>query len=143
MKSVAELLKKRTYTEVHSVTPDATVFEAITLLAEKGVGALMVMDADKLVGIFSERDYTRKIAILGKNSRETLVADIMTSPVLFVTPSNRSRECMALMSEKNIRHLPVLDNGKVVGMLSIRDLMNDIIADHEFTISQLEGYINQ
>jgi len=143
MKSVAELLKKRTYTEVHSVTPDATVFEAITLLAEKGVGALMVMDADKLVGIFSERDYTRKIAILGKNSRETLVADIMTSPVLFVTPNNRSRECMALMSEKNIRHLPVLDNGKVVGMLSIRDLMNDIIADHEFTISQLEGYINQ
>ena len=143
MKSVAELLKKRTYTEVHSVTPDATVFEAITLLAEKGVGALMVMDADKLVGIFSERDYTRKIAILGKNSRETLVADIMTSPVLFVTPNNRSRECMALMSEKNIRHLPVMDNGKVVGMLSIRDLMNDIIADHEFTISQLEGYINQ
>jgi len=103
----------------------------------------MVMDADKLVGIFSERDYTRKIAILGKNSRETLVADIMTSPVLFVTPNNRSRECMALMSEKNIRHLPVMDNGKVVGMLSIRDLMNDIIADHEFTISQLEGYINQ
>jgi len=143
MKSVAELLKKRTYTEVYSVTPGATVFEAITLLAEKGVGALMVMDADKLVGIFSERDYTRKIAILGKNSRETLVADIMTSPVLFVTPNNRSRECMALMSEKNIRHLPVMDNGKVVGMLSIRDLMNDIIADHEFTISQLEGYINQ
>ena len=143
MKSVADLLKKRTYTEVFSVKPGATVFDAITLLAEKGVGALMVMDADKLVGIFSERDYTRKIAILGKNSRETLVADIMTSPVLFVTPNNRSRECMALMSEKNIRHLPVLDNGKVVGMLSIRDLMNDIIADHEFTISQLEGYINQ
>lgn len=143
MKSVADLLKKRTYTEVFSVKPGATVFDAITLLAEKGVGALMVMDADKLVGIFSERDYTRKIAILGKNSRETLVADIMTSPVLFVTPNSRSRECMALMSEKNIRHLPVLDNGKVVGMLSIRDLMNDIIADHEFTISQLEGYINQ
>ena len=143
MKSVADLLKKRTYTDVYSVKPGATVFDAITLLAEKGVGALMVMDADKLVGIFSERDYTRKIAILGKNSRETLVADIMTSPVLFVTPNSRSRECMALMSEKNIRHLPVLDNGKVVGMLSIRDLMNDIIADHEFTISQLEGYINQ
>ena len=143
MKTVADLLKKRTYTEVYSVKPGATVFDAITLLAEKSVGALMVMDADKLVGIFSERDYTRKIAILGKNSRETLVADIMTSPVVSVTPNNHSRECMALMSEKNIRHLPVLDNGKVVGMLSIRDLMNDIIADHEFTISQLEGYINQ
>ncbi len=143
MKSVAELLKTRTFAEVFSVKPTSTVFDAIVLLAEKGVGALMVMEGDRLVGIFSERDYTRKIAILGKNSRETLVADIMTSPVLFVTPKNRTRECMALMSEKNIRHLPVMDNGKVVGMLSIRDLMNDIIADHEFTISQLEGYINQ
>ncbi len=143
MKPVAELLKKRTYTDVYSVTPGATVFEAITLLAEKGVGALMVLDQGKLVGIFSERDYTRKIAILGKNSRETLVSDIMTSPVLYVTPTHRTRECMALMSEKKIRHLPVLENGNVVGMLSIRDLMNDIIADHEYTIAQLEGYINQ
>ena len=143
MKSVAELLKTRTFAEVFAVKPSTTVFDAIVLLAEKSVGALMVMEGDRLVGIFSERDYTRKIAILGKNSRETLVADIMTSPVLFVTLKNRTRECMALMSEKNIRHLPVMDNGKVVGMLSIRDLMNDIIADHEFTISQLEGYINQ
>ncbi|MCE2724304.1 MAG: CBS domain-containing protein [Burkholderiales bacterium] len=143
MKPVAELLKKRDYTEVYSVGPTATVFEAITLLAEKGVGALMVMEGEKLAGIFSERDYTRKIAIVGRNSRETLVSEIMTTPVLFVTPTHRTRECMALMSDKNIRHLPVLDAGKVVGMLSIRDLMNDIIADHEFTIAQLEGYINQ
>jgi CBS domain-containing protein len=143
MKSVSELLSKRQYTEVYRIAPDATVFEAITHLSEKGVGALMVMEGDKLVGIFSERDYTRKIAILGKNSRETKVADIMTSPVLYVTPTHRTRECMALMSEKNIRHLPVLENAQVVGMLSIRDLMNDIIADHEYTIAQLESYINQ
>jgi CBS domain-containing protein len=102
-----------------------------------------VIEQGNLVGIFSERDYTRKIAILGKNSREALVSDIMTSPVLYVTPSHRTRECMALMSDKKVRHLPVLDNGRVVGMLSIRDLMNDIIADHEFTIAQLESYINQ
>jgi CBS domain-containing protein len=143
MKPVAELLKKRTYTDVYSVGPTATVFEAITLLAEKGVGALMVMEGEKLVGIFSERDYTRKIAIVGRNSRETLVSDIMTTPVLYVTPAHRTRECMALMSDKNIRHLPVLEKAKVVGMLSIRDLMNDIIADHEYTIAQLESYINQ
>jgi CBS domain-containing protein len=143
MKPVADLLKTRQYREIYSVAPTATVFEAITLLAEKGVGALMVLDQGKLVGIFSERDYTRKIAILGKNSRETRVSDIMTSPVLYVTPNHRTRECMALMSDKNIRHLPVLDQGQVVGMLSIRDLMNDLIADHEFTIAQLESYINQ
>ena len=143
MKPVAELLKKRTDTAIYSVSPGATVFEAITLLAEKGVGALMVIEQGNLVGIFSERDYTRKIAILGKNSREALVSDIMTSPVLYVTTSHRTRECMALMSDKKVRHLPVLDNGRVVGMLSIRDLMNDIIADHEFTIAQLESYINQ
>lgn len=143
MKSVSELLKKRQHTEIYSVKPGATVFDAIVLLAEKGVGALMVMDGEQLVGIFSERDYTRKIAIYGKNSRETLVSAIMTSPVLSVSPKDHSGDCMALMSEKSIRHLPVLDNGKVVGMLSIRDLMNDIIAEHEFTIAQLEGYINQ
>lgn len=143
MKPVSELLKKQNQNEVYSVSPGATVFDAIKLLAEKGVGAIMVMESDKLIGIFSERDYTRKIAILGKNSRETLVRDIMTAPVLYVTPQNRTRECMALMSEKKIRHLPVLDNGKVMGMLSIRDLMNDIIADHEYTIAQLESYINQ
>lgn len=143
MKLVADLLKKYAQPEIYSVSPNDTVFDAITLLANKGVGAIVVLDNDKLVGIFSERDYTRKIAIHGKNSRETLVSSIMTSPVLFVTLENRSRQCMAMMSEKNIRHLPVMDAGKVVGMLSIKDLMNDIIEDHEFTIAQLENYINQ
>ncbi len=143
MKLVADLLKKNTSHEIYSVSPQDTVFDAITLLANKGVGAIVVLDNDNLVGIFSERDYTRKIAIFGKNSRETLVSSIMTSPVLFVTAEHRTRQCMALMSEKNIRHLPVVNAGKVVGMLSIRDLMNDIIQDHEFTIAQLETYINQ
>ena len=140
MKPVSELFKNRPNT-LWSLGPDDSVFEAIKILAEKGVGALMVMDKGKLVGILSERDYTRKIALLGKNSKETSVRDIMTSNVLVVTPQTRTRQCMAIMSEKNIRHLPVVDGTTVVGMLSIRDLMNDIIADHEFTISQLESYI--
>ncbi len=140
MKPVSELFKNRPNT-LWSLGPDDSVFEAIKILAEKGVGALMVMDKGKLVGILSERDYTRKIALLGKNSKETKVRDIMTANVLVVTPQTRTRQCMAIMSEKNIRHLPVVDGNTVVGMLSIRDLMNDIIADHEFTISQLENYI--
>ena len=140
MKPVSELFKNRPNT-LWSLGPDESVFDAIKVLAEKGVGALMVMEKGKLVGILSERDYTRKIALLGKNSRETTVRDIMTPNVLVVTPQTRTRQCMALMSEKKIRHLPVVDGDTVVGMVSIRDLMNDIIADHEFTISQLERYI--
>ena len=140
MKPVSELFRNRPNT-LWSLRPDDTVFDAIKVLGEKGIGALMVMDKGKLVGILSERDYTRKIALLGKNSRETKVRDIMTANVLVVTPQTRTRQCMAIMSEKNIRHLPVVDGDTVVGMLSIRDLMNDIISDHEFTISQLESYI--
>ena len=140
MKPVSELFKNRPNT-LWSLRPEDSVFEAIKILAEKSVGALMVMEKGKLVGILSERDYTRKIALLGKNSKETRVRDIMTANVLVVTPQTRTRQCMAIMSEKNIRHLPVVDGDTVVGMLSIRDLMNDIIADHEFTISQLESYI--
>lgn len=140
MKPVSELFKNRPNT-LWSVSPDDSVFEAIKVLAEKGVGALMAMEKGKLVGILSERDYTRKVALLGKNSKELKVRDIMTANVLVVTPQTRTRQCMAIMSEKNIRHLPVMDGNTVVGMLSIRDLMNDIIADHEFTISQLESYI--
>jgi CBS domain-containing protein len=143
MKPVSELFNNRSgkNTTLWSVSPDDTVFDAIKVLAEKGVGALIVMDKGKLVGILSERDYTRKIALQGKNSKESRVRDIMTANVLVVSPKTRTRECMAIMSEKNIRHLPVIDGGTVLGMLSIRDLMNDIIADHEFTISQLESYI--
>lgn len=143
MKPVSELFNNRSGNSnvLWSIKPDDTVFDAIKVLAERGVGALIVMEKGKLVGIVSERDYTRKIALQGKNSKEALVKDIMTANVLVVSPQTRTRECMAIMSEKNIRHLPVVDGDTVVGMLSIRDLMNDIISDHEFTISQLESYI--
>lgn len=140
MKPVSELLKKRDGTLWH-VRPDDTVFAALELLAGYEVGALMVMDGGRLVGVFSERDYTRKIALQGRNSRETRVEEIMTRNVITVSPSTRTRACMALMSEKKIRHLPVVDGGTVLGMISIRDIMDDIIADHESTIAQLESYI--
>jgi CBS domain-containing protein len=140
MKPVSELLKRHGRTLWHA-RPDDTVFEALQLLAEYEVGALMVMDQGKLVGVISERDYTRKIALQGRSSKETRVRDIMTRDVLYVTPSTGTRVCMALMSEKKIRHLPVIDGHTVVGMISIRDIMDDIIADHEATIAQLENYI--
>ena len=140
MKPVSELLKNRDGTLWH-VRPDDTVFAALELLAQAEVGALVVMDGPRLVGVVSERDYTRKIALQGRNSKETRVSDIMTSQVLTVTPRTGTRECMALMSERKIRHLPVLDGGTVLGMISIRDIMDDIIASHEATIAQLETYI--
>ena len=141
MKPVSQLLKQREGTLWH-VRPDDTVFAALQLLAQHEVGALVVMDGGRLVGIVSERDYTRKVALQGRNSRETKVADIMTAQVLTVTPGTGTRACMALMSERKIRHLPVVDGDTVLGMISIRDIMDDIIADHEATIAQLESYIS-
>jgi CBS domain-containing protein len=140
MKPVSELLKKRDGTLWH-VRPDESVFSALQLLAQYEVGALMVMDGGRLVGVFSERDYTRKIALQGRNSKTTRVADIMSTQVVTVAPSTGTRACMALMSEKKIRHLPVLDGTTVLGMISIRDIMDDIIDMHEATIAQLENYI--
>ncbi len=141
MSTVRELLAKRPSTLWH-VHPSDTVYAAIKLLADYEIGALMVMERGKLVGIVSERDYTRKVALQGRNSKETSVAGIMTANVLVVKPETTTRDAMALMSEKKIRHLPVLDGGIVVGMISIRDILDDIIADHELTIAQLESYIN-
>jgi len=141
MKPVQELLKGRN-SKVIQVSPSITVFEALRLLAEHEVGAMAVMDQGKLVGVVSERDYTRKVALQGRNSKETLVADIMTRDVVTVAPGTRTRACMTLMSQKNIRHLPVVDGAVVLGMISIRDIMNDLIADHEQTISQLTSYIS-
>lgn len=140
MKPVLELLKQRDGTLWH-VRPEIAVFEALQTLAEYEVGALMVMDRGQLVGIFSERDYTRKIALKGLNSKTAQVADIMTTTVVSVGPTTGTQVCMALMSAKKIRHLPVVDGSTVLGMISIRDIMNDIIADHENTIAQLESYI--
>jgi CBS domain-containing protein len=140
MKPVSELLKKRDGTLWH-VRPDESVFSALQLLAQYEVGALMVMEGGQLVGVFSERDYTRKIALQGRNSKDTTVADIMTRQVLTVTPTTGTRACMSLMSERKIRHLPVVEDGTVLGMISIRDIMDDIIDMHEATIAQLENYI--
>ncbi len=141
MKPVQELLKGRNSTVFH-VSPSITVFEALRLLAEHEVGAMIVLEQGKLVGVVSERDYTRKVALQGRNSKETLVADIMTRDVITVAPGTGTRACMTLMREKNIRHLPVVSGAAVLGMISIRDIMNDIIADHERTISQLTSYIS-
>jgi len=140
MKPVSEILKNHEGTLWH-VRPDDTVFAALQLLAEYEVGALVVMDGGRLVGVLSERDYTRKIALQSRSSKDTLVSDIMTRGVIVVTPQTGTRACMALMSEKKIRHLPVVEDGTVLGMISIRDIMDDIIADHEQTILQLESYI--
>lgn len=141
MKPIVELLDKRDST-LFKVAPHVMVFDGLKLLADHGVGAMLVMEGDKLVGVFSERDYTRKVALLGKNSRETPISEIMTANVISVPPKTGTRECMALMSQHKIRHLPLVDNGKVVGMISIRDIMDDIIADHEQTIAQLQTYIS-
>ena len=141
MRPILELLKKRDGTNF-SLTPKDSVFVALQQLADHDVGAMMVIDQGKLVGVFSERDYTRKIALAGKSSKDTLVGDIMTAHVVTVAPTVKTRDCLALMSQKRIRHLPVVDGDKVLGMISIRDIMNDIIADHELTISQLEHYIS-
>lgn len=141
MRPILELLKQRAPV-TWSLQPDDSVFDALKALADHNVGALMVMDGGKLVGIFSERDYTRKIALAGKSSKETRVREIMSTTVVSVAPEVRTRDCLFLMSQKKIRHLPVVDGDKVFGMISIRDIMNDIIADHERTISQLEHYIS-
>lgn len=142
MRAILELLKKREAT-IWSLSPRDSVFDALKRLADHNVGAMMVMDQGRLVGVFSERDYTRKIALEGKSSRDTLVQDIMTANVLTVSAQARTRDCMALMSQKKIRHLPVLDGDKVLGMISIRDIMDDIIADHELTINHLQNYITR
>ena len=140
MKPVSELLKTRVGILWH-VRPTDTVFEALQMLAQHEVGALMVMEAGALVGVLSERDYTRKIALQGRSSKDSRVSEIMTAKVFTVGPRTGTRACMALMSEKKIRHVPVVEAGTVLGMISIRDLMDDIIADHEATIAQLESYI--
>ncbi len=141
MKPILELLKRRGAL-VHQISPSVTVFEALRRLADYGVGAMVVIDQGRLVGVVSERDYTRKVALQGKNSKEITVADIMTRDVVTVTPQTGTRTCMTLMSQKKIRHLPVVDGTQVLGMISMRDIMDDIIVDHEQTISQLTSYIS-
>ena len=142
MKTVAELLRSKPPRAFVKITPEISVLEAIKVLASENIGAAVVMSGDRLAGIFSERDYTRKVILKGRSSDSTRVEEIMTANVLVVTPRTKTRECMALMTEKNIRHLPVVDEGRVIGMVSIRDIVSDIIADQDFTIEQLEHYIS-
>jgi CBS domain-containing protein len=123
------------------ISPQATVFDALELMAEKNVGALVVLDGKKITGIFSERDYARKVILKGKASKETAVEEIMTSEVISVRPGQSVEECMALMTDKRIRHLPVLEREKLVGLISIGDVVKAIISDKEFIIKQLEKYI--
>jgi CBS domain-containing protein len=124
-----------------SISPEATVFEAIQLMADKNVGALLVTTGDKLVGIISERDYTRKVALKGKSSKQTAVKEILSGQVIHVSPEHTVEECMRLMTDRRIRHLPVLEAERVVGVVSIGDLVNWIISAQTTTISQLQTYI--
>ncbi|MBI1731551.1 MAG: CBS domain-containing protein [Gammaproteobacteria bacterium] len=127
--------------DVWSIGPDDVVFDAIRLMAEKGVGALPVIDGDKLAGIVSERDYARKVILQGRSSKDTPVRDIMTAQVYCVGPDHSIDVAMALMTEKRIRHLPIRDAGRIIGIVSIGDLVKSILAEKEFVIKQLESYI--
>lgn len=140
MKTVKEILHKKG-TEVWTVKPSDSVFDALRIMAEKDIGALLVTDDETIKGIVSERDYARKVILMGRTSPQTLVSDIMIDRVVCAAPNHTAQECMALMTEKRTRHLPVIDNGKLVGMVSIGDLVAAIIADQQFLIEQLENYI--
>ena len=141
MKTVSDLLKAKPQRLI-SVRPEQSVLEAIKVLAAEDIGAAIVMSGDSIAGIFSERDYTRKVILKGRASDSTRVEEIMTPRVVCVNPRTGTRECMQLMTEKQIRHLPVVEDGRPVGMVSIRDIVGDIITDQDFTIEQLEHYIS-
>ena len=140
MKTVREMLLKKGNI-IHSISPNQKIFEALQLMADKDIGALMVLDGEGLVGIISERDYARKVALEGKSSKESLVSEIMSSKIIYVKVDRTTEECMALMINKKVRHLPVIDNGKLLGVISIGDVVNAVIDENKFTIDQLVRYI--
>jgi CBS domain-containing protein len=142
MKNAADILKSKPDTTIHSVTPTTSMFDAITLMAEKNIGALLVMEDQAIRGIVSERDYARKIILAGRSSRETPVGAVMTQPVMYVGPTASTQECMALMTGKRLRHLPVMEGDRLLGLISIGDLVKDIISEQSFIIEQLQHYIS-
>ena len=141
MQTARQLLLAKHRQAIFAVRPETTVYQALQLMAEKDIGAVLVMEDAKLVGIFSERDYARKVVLQGKTSAGTPIAEIMTRRVIYVRPDQTVDECMAIMSEKRFRHLPVMDGDTVLGVLSITDLVREKMAEQEFLIEQLENYI--
>ena len=142
MKTAADVLKAKAHQSVLTITPTASVLDALKLMAAKNIGALLVMKGEEVAGIISERDYARKIILMSRSSRETPVSEIMTSAVMYVHPTQTTEECMVLMTENRLRHLPVMDDGKLLGLISIGDLVKSIISDQKFMIEQLEHYIS-
>jgi len=140
MKTVGDVLRAKGRA-VCAANPDETVYHALTVMAEKNIGALIVREGERVVGIFSERDYARRVELQGKASKDTPLRDVMTSRVAFVRPEHSLEECMALMTDKRIRHLPVLEEAQLAGILSIGDVVKAVISEKEFLISQLEHYI--
>ncbi|MDD8031707.1 MAG: CBS domain-containing protein [Acidobacteriota bacterium] len=140
MITVKEMLEEKG-SEVWTISPEATVFEALKIMADKGIGALVVVENDQVVGVISERDYARKVVLKGKSSLETPVKEIMTTQVYVVTPEATAEECMALMTEKRIRHLPVIQEKKLAGVISIGDVVKSIISSQKITIEHLQNYI--
>ncbi len=141
MATVAQVLNSKSDHTIFTIADTASVYEAIAMMAEKYIGALIVTHGEEIVGIVTERDYARKVVLMDRVSRQTQVREIMTSQVRFVRPDQTTDDCMALMTERRMRHLPVIDGEKLVGMISIGDLVKNIISEQQFTIHQLEGYI--
>jgi len=141
VKTVAELLREKANHSVVTVSPDASVFDAISIMAERSIGAVVVVQGDSVLGMLTERDYARKIVLQDRSSRTTKVRDIMTDSVYYVSRTDTREHCMAMMTERHFRHLPVIEDGKLVGLLSIGDLVKDVMSEQKFIIHELERYI--
>ena len=142
MNTVAQILGSKPDRAVYTMEPTASTHEAVRLMAEKNIGALVVVERGQVVGIVSERDYARKLVLMARSPKDTLLCDIMSSPVMYVRPDQTSDECMALMTENRVRHLPVMDGGQLIGLISIGDLVKATISEQQFIIEQLEHYIS-
>ncbi|MDA8457185.1 CBS domain-containing protein [Acidovorax sp. GBBC 3334] len=142
MTAVADILKSKAHQEVFTIAPSDSMLDALRLMADKGIGALIVVEGGAIAGIVTERDYARKVALLGRTSGDTRVSEVMTRAVRFVRPTQASGQCLALMSENRLRHLPVVEeDGTLAGLISIGDLVKDVISEQQFLIAQMEQYI--